>query len=809
MKNLIMRSCFYLLLFFVALNVKAVDNEDPPPCHTLEISGTHVSCNGLSDGTATVTINNISSDHTITWSTGETGVTTISGLSAGYYDVEVLDNVTGCSRIAIINITEPDPLSGSLSATHVNCYGESTGSLDLTINGGTEDYSYSWSNGASTADIQDIPADTYSVTVTDANSCSISLSEEITEPFQALGASIEHTLISCHNNSDASIDVDVWGGTPFYYYEWNNGSTSQDLNNIEAGDYTVTITDDKGCTLTQSTSISNPPELTHTSYSTNNDCHGDTDGTAGVEISGGTEPYTYNWANSDYMLSFDTPELENLIADNYYLTVADAHGCSFTESFEVTSPDPLEISISGEDATAYGASDGQIELEVNGGTEPYTYNWSNGVSTENNPDVPAGEYSVEVIDANGCTIETSITISEPLAPLGFSYTTENVSCHNGSNGAITLYPEGGTEPYTFTWSSGASLHYLTDLQAGTYICTLSDANDIEYVDSISITEPDPIALSYTSTDISCFGGNDGNIDISVSGGTEPYRYQWYDPDYALAGIEQDIDSARAGEYMLVVTDTNDCSSNISVSLSQPPPLEVELTGNDIQCHGASTGNIYSDVSGGAPDYTYDWSNGSTNPNPANLPANDYMLTVTDAQGCESFGEITLSQPSPIEIELTSTPVSCEEQSDGTVSSEVYGGSGAYEYLWSTGGTDEEITDLPEGVYSLTVTDIFDCQMSDSITVSKNHTDCISIPSSFTPNGDGYNDTWVIKNAYLFPECKLQVFNKWGTIVFETTGYVDPWDGKYQGDILPSGTYYYIFQSTPDSEERTGTLTILK
>ncbi|MFW6301990.1 MAG: gliding motility-associated C-terminal domain-containing protein [Bacteroidales bacterium] len=809
MEKMSMKLSFFLFLILAGLSVKGIDNDNPPPCHTLEITGTHVSCNGMNDGSATITISDISGDYSITWSTGETGVTSINNLSAGYYDVEVIDNLTGCSRIAIINITEPDPLLASLTSTAVDCNGDASGSLELSVNGGTEPYTYAWDNGESTADLQNVPAGTYSLTITDDNGCSTSLSGEVTEPFHALGSSIEHSEISCNDASDASVDVDVWGGTPFYTYAWSNGSSSQDLTNVPAGTYTVSITDNNGCSMTQSVDISNPPALSLTSYSTNNDCYGDTDGTAGVTVSGGTEPYTYNWANSDYMLSYNIPELENLIADDYFLTVTDAHGCSLTETFTVTSPDALEISISGTDATSYGASDGQIELDVEGGTPPYSYNWSNGVSSEDNPDVPAGEYSVDVIDNNGCQISASIVIEQPLSALEYTYTQENVNCNGGSDGAITLHATGGVKPYTYLWSNGSTLDYLTDLQAGTYFCTLTDANNTEFVDSIVITEPAPLSFSFSTTNISCFGGNDGIIDLTVSGGTEPYRYQWYDPDYALAGIQEDLHDVRAGEYQLEVTDTNNCRSEVSVSLTQPEPIQLSLSGSDIECHGASTGTITSQVSGGEPGYSYNWSNGNTDANPVNLPAGEYMLTVTDENGCEAFDDMTLYEPSQIKIELYSTPVSCEAQSDGTAEALVIGGSGAYEYNWNTGATDSEITDLTEGLYSLTVTDIFECEATDSVIVSKNDIDCISIPSSFTPNGDGYNDNWVIRNAYLFPECKLQVFNKWGNIVYETTGYNDPWDGKFQGEVLPSGTYYYIFKTTPESEEKTGNVTILK
>jgi gliding motility-associated-like protein len=809
MKHLSMKLSFFLVIMLAAGSLWASDSDNPPPCHNLDITGTNLTCNGSNDGSATITISGGSGDFTITWSTGATDVTSISNLAAGYYDVEVLDNQSGCTRIEIINITEPDPIQTILSPTDVKCYGDASGAIATSTTGGTGSYTYIWSDGQSTANATNLTAGNYTVTITDENGCTTTASDSIHQPFQALGANISASEISCHDASDANVEVNVWGGTPYYTYTWNTGESTQDLSNVPAGDYSLTITDHNACTVNQIVSISNPEEITYTSFSTNNDCAGYTEGTAGVSVSGGTQPYTYNWASSEYMLSHDTAELANLTSDDYHLTVTDAHGCSFNESFTVTSPPALEGSISSSDASALGASDGQIDLEVSGGTPPYTYSWSNEVSTQDNPDVPAGTYTVDIMDSNGCTLELSVSIQEPQEALGFSYISSDVSCNNGSDGSISINPSGGVPPYGIAWSNGSTEEQLYNLQAGTYSCTLTDDNGVSYSNTITINEPDPISLTYEAQDISCFAGSDGMIDVSVSGGTEPYRYQWYDPDFALASVEQDISETRAGEYMLFVQDTNDCEGSITITLNQPEPIEISLTGDDIQCHGASTGNIYTEVEGGTPDYSFNWSNGSTQENPQNLPADTYMLTVTDDMGCEAFSEISLYQPEAIDISMSSVPVSCNAQHDGVAMAEASGGSGAFEYLWNTGASTTTIEDLSEGTYSLTVTDIFDCTAEDSVLVSKSDVDCINIPNSFTPNGDGFNDTWVIRNAYLFDECYVRVFNKWGTIVFESTGYTEAWDGTYNGSILPSGTYYYVFKTTPDSAERTGTLTILK
>ncbi|MFW6227745.1 MAG: gliding motility-associated C-terminal domain-containing protein, partial [Bacteroidota bacterium] len=378
-----------------------------------------------------------------------------------------------------------------------------------------------------------------------------------------------------------------------------------------------------------------------------------------------------------------------------------------------------------------------------------------------------------------------------------------------SDGKITLYPEGGVEPYELQWSNGSKLDYLNELQAGDYTCTLTDANETKFIDTITINEPQPLSLSFTSKDISCFAGQDGEIDLRVNGGTTPYKYQWYSPDYALSTVEQDMTNAKAGQYMVAVTDSNGCEASISAELNQPEPLELELEGEDILCNGESTGEIYTSVQGGTKDYSYSWSNGDNDANPKQLPADAYSVTVTDNQGCEVFSSITLYEPPPIEINLLSTPVSCNAQKDGKIESSVSGGSGAYSYIWSSDETKENIKNLNEGKYHVTVSDIYECKETASAVVDKSDLDCINIPNSFTPNGDGYNDTWVIRNAYLFPECTVHVFNQWGNIIYESTGYSKPWNGKYQGSIVPSGTYYYIFRTTPESPERTGTLTILK
>ncbi|NCC86953.1 MAG: T9SS type B sorting domain-containing protein [Clostridia bacterium] len=789
---------------------KANDIDLQPPCQTIWLTGNNVSCFGASDGDATLHITGGSGDFTITWSNGATGVYEISNLTAGYYDVSVKDNVYGCTTFDIINITEPDLLTSSIVVQNINCHGESTGSLELSVEGGTQPYSIIWSNTETTPNLSSLSAGTYTVTIIDNHSCETYNTATITEPTQALGSDYQTTNILCFGDSNGAIDLTVWGGTPPYYYNWNeNTYNSQDLSMIPIGTYNVEITDNKGCQNLHSIEITGPDLLEMSSTASDNICFGETNGNIQLNVLGGTQPYTYSWANSEFLLSFDTPTISNLANNNYYVTVTDSNGCSINEDFEITSPTQLTYTISGEDVTALGGTDGQIYFSVNGGIEPYSYEWSNGVTTPDNPNVSSGLYEVTVLDMNSCSIYASIQIKEPLEALSFSYTTKNTTCHGSIDGEIYAYASGGTPPYLYAWSTGSSISYLTDLSAGNYILTLTDINNVQYVDTITISQPEPITFSHTSTEPTCYNFNNASIDLNIIGGTAPYRYYWYDPEFALAGLTQDIINIASGKYTVEVIDTMGCRNNYTVIINQPLPIELSINGNQIQCAGGNSGSLSTTVSGGTNPYSYIWSNDETTPEITSLPAGNYTVTVLDANNCLATSSATLLEPDPISINLVSYQTSCIDQKDGYIISEIFGGSGGYNYLWSNGESTESISNLSPGEYSLSITDIYGCESSETSLVATNEIPCLNIPNTFSPNADGINDTWVINNIELYPDSFMKVFNKWGTIVFESQSYPESWDGTFNGNPLPAGTYYYILSFTNSLETIKGTITIIK
>ncbi|RLF65770.1 MAG: hypothetical protein DRN30_03380, partial [Thermoplasmata archaeon] len=750
--------CMIATMQLFAINTATSDIGDGnsnPPCHTVQITGTNVDCFGNSNGSAIRVISGGIGPFVTSWSTGASG-NSISGLTAGFYNVQVIDQSTGCSAFDIVEITQPDLLTTSISSVNVNCFGQNTGSIDLSVSGGTPGYSYSWSNSSSAQDINSLVAGYYYVTLTDNNGCIANDSVEITQPNTALNSSYQSYDISCNGLTDGEIDITAWGGSPPYNYTWSNGAFTEDVNGLSFGSYSVTITDDKSCTSVQSAIIQEPTLLFNTSAVVDANCFGSTDGSVDVSVFGGVPPYTFQWENSSYQLSYNSEDLINFGADQYVITIRDSNLCLITDTFVIGSPTEIILSFQTIDVSSNGGVDGAINLTVTGGVPLYSYLWSNGATTQDLTGIPSGIYTVTVTDNQSCYKIDSVEIYEPLLALGYQVVTKDVTCHGGGDGEIYLFAQGGVSPYEYDWSSIDTVSIITNLVAGNYIFTITDANNIELIDTIEITQPDQIAFSYTYDDVSCYGFADGQVDLTVTGGTSPYSFEWFNSDYVLAALTEDVLYMKADTYMVVVTDTFGCSSSCMVIISQPEEMQANISSDDVECFGGNTGNIDLEVIGGTLPYLYLWSNGATTQDLSNVPAGTYTVTVTDAEGCFIIESVSIQESIPIEVVYDVQDVSCIDNHDGRILAYPSGGTGTFDYLWSTGEITDQIVDLDQGTYFITITDIYGCTYSDSVYVDKDMQECINIPSAFTPNGDAYNDKWIINNIGLYPNCSVKV-----------------------------------------------------
>ena len=706
-----------------------------PSLVTLSTVLTHVSCNGGSDGAIDLTVSGATAPITYAWDDPASSTTEdLTNLSAGTYTVTVTD-VAACAT-ATVTLTEPTSIQLGASQVNVLCNGAATGSIDLTVTGGTPPYTYAWNDASATTtqDVSALPSGTYTVVVTDNNGCTESLTTTISEP-TAISLSTTQTNISCNGSSTGSIDLTVSGGVAPYTYSWSDPgtTTTQDISGLNAGAYTVTVTDNNGCTATTSVTLTQPAPLSLALSLTNISCNGGLDGAIDLTISGGTAPYTHLWSDAG---GTTTEDISGLGAGSYSVTVTDANGCTSTTNATLTEPSALSLTASTVSVSCNGGTDGSIDLTVSGGTIPYTYLWSNpgGSTSQDINGLSAGAYSVTVTDGNGCTETLSVQVVEP-TPLALSTAEVHVSCNGGTDGSIDLTVSGGTAPYTYLWNnpSASTTQDLSSLSIGTYTVVVTDNNGCTATINATITEPLALTLATTGVNISCNGGADGSIDLTVSGGTTPYTYLWSD---AAASTTEDLSGLSAGTYSVTVTDSNACTQTASLTLVEPTAISLSSTQTNISCNGGADGSIDLSASGGTAPYTYVWSDaGATSTQDiTGLSAGTYTVVVTDNNGCSDSLTATLSQPNPILLGLTVDDVSCTGLSDGAVNLTVSGGTGAYTYSWTQGavsvGTTQDLTNVAAGTYSVVVTDANGCSESGTAVVGM--TDSI-LPNILTQN----------------------------------------------------------------------------
>jgi hypothetical protein len=663
-------------------------------------SQTNVSCNGGSNGTATVSVTGGSTPYTYSW--GPSGGTnaTATGLAAGTYTVTITDNVA-CQTTQTVTLTQPAAIVGTSVTTNVACFSGANGAINFTANGGTSPYTFAWNNGTITEDISGLVAGTYTVTVTDANNCTASFSTTVSQP-TALAPSTSVTNSLCSGLSNGSIDLTVSGGTASYTYLWATGATTEDISGLADGTYTVTITDANGCTATASAIVQSPVAVSTTTTVTNVNCNGGNNGKVVLNPTGGTTPYTYAWSTGATIDS-----IVNRTAGSYSYTVTDANSCNVIGSVSITQPTVLAINTTVTDnVLCYGESTGAIDATVTGGVTPYTYNWSNGTHNEDLTNAPAGSYTLAVVDANNCQISKGAgTITQPATALSFVLdSTKDVNCNSATTGSIYTTVSGGTSPYTILWSNGSTADDATGLAAGSYSVTVTDDNGCSASVSATLTQPTLLTFDTTVTNISCYGAATGSIDVEVAGGTFPYQFAW-----SNASTSEDLSNLIAGSYSLTITDGAGCTLPTGpIVVSQSPNFGGTLDSlKNVTCFGLSNGAVYLTAAGATPPYTYLWSNGATTDDIVNVVAGAYVLTITDALGCNfNTPALQVSQPiAPLAAAVNiANNLTCNSAANGSIDITVTGGTASYMYMWSNGAITEDVVGLTAGAYQVTVTD---------------------------------------------------------------------------------------------------------
>ena len=710
----------------------------------IQLFETHqnISCFGGSNGTINLGVSGGTAPYTYSWS-NNTNSQNLTNLSIGTYTVVVTDT-NGCSKSLSVTLTQPTaPLSSSDTHIDILCKSFSTGVIDLTINGGTTPYNYLWSNGQTSQDIDSLLSGTFSVIISDANSCLYYDTIQLTEPSNALSYTSIVTPINCFGDATGAINITPAGGTVPYTYVWTNTLTTEDIDSVLTGNYQLTITDAHLCVLTTDT-INILQPLAPIALTANIDavkCHNGSDGAINLSVTGGTAPYSYSWSNGQI-----TQNIDSLILGNYEVIVIDSKGCSDSSTYQVTQPlMPLTLGITHTDALCVGGTQGTIDLTVTGGTTPYNYLWNNFKTIPDLDSLNQGFYYVLVTDANGCNDTISATVLDPNNSMILSIVKTDVQCFAGSDGTINLSVQYGTPGYSYTWNTGASTQDLNNLPIGTYAVDVTDTNSCGAFISVVINQPaTPVSGTISSVDVLCRTLATGSIDVNVAGGITPYTYLWTNNQ-----TSQDIQNLTAGIYSVTVKDSHNCILVLSDTIFEPATV-VTATENhvNVKCFGFNTGAIDITPAGGVGNYTYLWSNSETSQDIDTLVAGNYSITITDGNNCILPVSVTITQPTaPLSLTTTITNVSCFGGSNGIVNLTPSGGTAPYTYFWSDSTTNQDLVNYPFGTYSVVVTDTNNCV--DSIIGIITQPTLIVINGSTTPvicHGDATGTATVVANG---------------------------------------------------------------
>lgn len=639
--------------------------------------------------------------YTYTWD-GMVPGQTYTATQPGKYCVTVTDTKL-CGKIACFTVSI-NPMILDIKSTAITCPGINNGSANVTVSGGTVPYEYKWSTGATTSAISNLQPGTYTVTVIDAGGCSSTATTTVANknPIQIV---LDPANPICAGDLNGAIAASASGGNGGFIYRWNTGATTNTIAGLGAGIYTVTATDVRGCSASATDTLLPGSNLTTKPIGVPVSCPGNADGFALVEVTGGVLPYTFNWA-----VGGSNNTISKLAPGIYRVTVTDGKGCTKIVDVEVKSPPPIEITLTSTNNITCDATKGTAKVKASGGVSPLTYLWNNGATTDSISNLASGTYRVTVTDANGCQKFGATTITEPPS-MELTLDVKQIDCTGQNNGRITALVSGGTAPFVYIWSNRRATQTIDTLAPGTYGVIVRDAKACVVQSSATLLDPPILVGEIRLTDFLCSNTAAGTGQISVSGGTAPYKYIW-----SNGATTSNIQNLNPGMYTVTVTDARNCMKAFSGEILLNSGIKFTALKSDVNCNGENNGRIALTVTGGSGTLIYNWSNGSSTATINNLAPGTYRITVTDENNCGKDTSFVVTQPDTLRTRMSGNALVCGAPQTGAARCTVTGGTTPYSYQWSNGASTSAITQLNAGLYSITVTDARECQVIDSFRV---------------------------------------------------------------------------------------------
>ncbi len=782
------------------------------------LSTVNLNCNAVCDGMISFTnFSGGTPPYAFSWndpahSTGST----VSNLCAGTYTATILD-ATGCILTVDTVLTEAPAINPNVNVVNSTC-GACNGTISINPSGATPTYTYLWPDASTNDSLLNVCAGVYNLEITDGAGCITTHTLTVSDS-TAPSVTLTPTNITCNAQCNGSITSAVAGGTAPYTYLWvSTSNTTSSISGQCAGTYTLQVKDAAGCIVSQTANITEPAPMQLNPTIVNPDC-GLSNGSITLAPSGGTGAIAVQWlTNPPGGTSLNAI---NLAANTYNIILTDGASCSDTFALNLNSSNGPIVSISSSNATCPGICDGTASITISGGTLNYSQVWSNGDLTTNPTNLCPGTYTVTVTDGLGCVTIANTSVT---APTAVSFALPDLffpTCNNDCDGVFNSIAVGGQIPYTYAWTpvQTPSIASASALCPGNYTVTVTDANGCSATLTDSIKNPPLLVFSATSVNASCSSSNDASIDVTVSGGVPNYSYQWSGASNAST---QDLNNITIGSYTQQITDANGCVRNITINISSTDSVIADAGADSSFCEAGpfTLNGSNSFVNNGT--ITYSW---AQIPSPTVIGTNATQV-VTPPNGTTDY-QLTVSNGVCIDIDTISLTSLAVPTADAGVDVSIIIGQTATLGGNPTGPIGSTFSWLPDSAFQSLLTDpnpvvAPDKTVTYTVTVTNGpcvNTDSITVivlpaivfPNGISPNGDGKNDFWIIDFIYMFPENEVEIYNRWGELLYAKKGYDNTWDGTYKGKPLPIGTYYYVIKLNDShyAEPYTGPITIFR
>lgn len=786
---------------------------NPPPSliwNTLSTS--NISCFGLANGQISLTASAGTGviNYGLNPGSISNGSGLFNGLSSGNYTIQATDAL-GCTISSAVGLTQPNLLQfTSGSSTPAACQGVSNGTINVTSSGGTGTVNFvltptGFNN--TNGQFNGLSAGTYTVQATDANTCTAITTVIISQPLGIQWVSNNSAMVSCFAGNNAWWNLQASGGSGTMNYTLQPGGITNQtgqFSNLTAGVFTVTAVDANQCNTTATINITQPSALNvNNAIATQATCVPGNDAVITIGISGGTPTYQYAINGGSVQAS---NQFQNLSPGQYTVIATDINSCSISTVVVAQAPVVLNwTNTTSSPVSCSGLSDGDIGVLIsnnNGGLQYVLNPGSQQNISGNFSGLLAGLYTVVATDALNCSLATTIQVGSPLPVQVNSFTKTDPACFGENNGSAQIIATGGTgsflyqiQPGNITTSSGI----FNALGANNYTITATDINGCSVSTLFSLMQPQQLFINAVVTkETGCVPNNSGSVSVYAAGGSGALSYSIG----GAFGVSPTFNNLIAAPYVVVVKDANGCTVSSATVVNQTPsPGFTFVNHEDLLCHSDNSGSIQAYATGAAQIINYNLQPGNRDtltPTFVNLPAANYVVTVTDVNGCTSTTNINILNPEALSfIQFDVIHPKCSDAQSGQILSEVAGGTGNIEYtLWPGSQTNSfgDYTLLNPKMYTIVATDANGCTISRFETlVQENCCDNIFVPNAFSPNNDALNDEFRMVNAYGIDLKKFLVMNRWGNVVFESTNPQIGWNGRHNGELCEVGNYYYLIQ----------------